>query len=396
MIKKIIYIFSIPLLFACSEAEEQVPTYTVSKGNLSIVVPAKGELEAASSQAISVPGRQTMTIAWLEQEFKKVKEGELIAVFDGEKISLNSRKEELAMMLIERDIQQKHSEKLKQEFEVSSEKQLVGKEFDFAQNFNIDDLRIYSQLEIIDSMQNTEFLGAKDTFLDWKKQSVTKQSQSAVDVLDIRLKGHQAKLKNHQDALVKLEVRAPYDGLLVYEKNWRGEKPSVGSSIFPGNPIAKLPNLNKMQAKVFVLDKEAIGLEKGQKVKLSLDAYPDETINGMVKDVAAFSRTISRANPTKYFELTIELEQESHPDYLPGRKLSAKVIVDEKPNTIVVPLQVIDNENGRNFVYLKSGDRFIRQPVDTGAKNLYFVEILEGLKAGDVIALSDPKEQLNG
>jgi multidrug efflux pump subunit AcrA (membrane-fusion protein) len=396
VIKKIIFICSIPLLFACSEPEEQIPTYTVSEGNLSIVVPAKGELEAASSQVISVPGRQTMTIAWLEQEFKRVKEGELIAVFDGEQISLNSRKEELAMMLIERDIQQKHSEKSKQEFEVLSEKQLVGKEFDFAQSFNIDDLRIYSQLEIIDSMQNTEFLGAKDTFLDWKKQSVTKQNQSAVDVLDIRLKGHQAKLKNHQDALVKLEVRAPYDGLLVYEKNWRGEKPSVGSSIFPGNPIAKLPNLNKMQAKVFVLDKEAIGLEKGQNVKLSLDAYPDQTIKGVVKDVAAFSRTISRANPTKYFELTVELEQESHPDYLPGRKLSAKVIVDEKPNTLVVPLQVIDNEDGRNFVYLKSGDRFIRQPVDTGAKNLYFVEIIEGLKAGDVIALSDPKEQLNG
>ena len=380
----------------CDEYDDQTPNYRIEKQALTIIVPATGELEAAESQSIASPGQQSMIVAWLAEEFRKVKKGELIAVFDGEQISLERRKEELAMMLIEKDIRQRLGEKEQRESEVSSEKTLVSQEFDFAKSFNIDDLRIYSKLEIIDSMQNTEFLEAKDTFLSWKKQSVSEQSQSSVDVLDIRKEGHAKKLKQHEDALYQLEVRAPYDGLLVYQQNWRGEKPSVGQSVFPGDTIARIPNLTKMQAKLFVLDKEAIGLAIGQTVTLALDAFPAQSFTGKVKQVAAFSRTIQRGDPTKYFELIVELDNSDNPNFIPGRKLTAKINVDEQAETLSVPLQAIDNEDGNNFVYLKSGTQYNKQIVQTGKKNLHFVEITSGLSDGDVIALSVPEEQNNG
>ena len=34
-------------------------------------------------------------------------------------------------------------------------------------------------------------------------------------------------------------MKAPYSGLLVYVKDRRGEKPSVGNTVFPGSPIAE-------------------------------------------------------------------------------------------------------------------------------------------------------------
>ncbi len=396
MVKNILPLLITGLLFGCSETSQQLPSYEVQAKSLVIEIPAAGELEAAESEDINSPGQQPMTIAWLAEEFKEVKKGELIAVFDGEQLSLDQRKEQLAMMLIEQDIQQKYGEKDKQEFEVASEKNLVSQEFDFAKSFNIDDLRIYSQLEIIDSMQNTEFLEAKDSFLDWKKQSVSEQSQSAVDVLSIRKKGHEAKHSLHKEALAKLEIRAPYDGLLVYRKNWRGEKPSIGQTIFPGGTIASLPNLTKLQAKVFVLDKEAIGIEQGQKVSFTLDAFPDREFIGAVEHVDAFSRTIKRSDPTKYYEVIVSLDQAANSMLVPGRKLTATIHVDEKLDTLLVPLQAIDNDDGNNFVYLKSGLSFEKQIVKIGKKSLHFVEITEGLKTGDVIALSEPKEQKHG
>lgn len=380
-------------LIACEQQKTTVPVYTVSSQTLNIQVPAYGELESFESQVIASPGQQAMVIDWLAEEYKEVKEGELIAVFDGERISLQRRKEELAMMLIEKDIKQQYGEKQKQEFEVSSEKQLVSQEFDFAKSFNVDDLRIYSQLEIIDSMQNTEFLEAKDSFLNWKQTSVSQQSDSAVEVLDIRRKGHEQKFKQHQEALIKLEVRAPYSGLLVYHQNWRGEKPSIGQSVFPGDTIARLPNLDKMQAKLFVLDKEAIGLEVGQEVEMSLDAFPDQVFLGLVKSVASFSRTIQRGDPAKYFELVVELSESDKSLYVPGRKLKATIKVDEKADRLLIPLQTIDNQNGQSFVYVKRGREFVKQNVTLGNKNLYFVEVTQGLTHGDEIALSQPRMQ---
>ena len=393
MVRAGILLLSLIALAACDEQKQTIPVYTVSSQTLNIQVPAYGELESYESQVIASPGQQVMVIDWLAEEYKEVKEGELIAVFDGEQISLQRRKEELAMMLIEKDIKQKYGEKQKQEFEVSSEKQLVSQEFDFAKSFNVDDLRIYSQLEIIDSMQNTEFLEAKDSFLNWKQTSVTQQSDSAVEVLDIRRKGHEQRFNQHQEALVKLEVRAPYAGLLVYQQNWRGEKPSIGQSVFPGDTIARLPNLDKMQAKLFVLDKEAIGLEVGQEVEMSLDAVPDKTFTGSVKSVASFSRTIQRGDPAKYFELVVELAQTNNSLYVPGRKLKATIKVGEKADRLLIPLQTIDNQDGQSFVYVKKRGEFVRQNVTLGNKNLYFVEVTQGLTQGDEIALSQPRMQ---
>jgi multidrug efflux pump subunit AcrA (membrane-fusion protein) len=384
------------LIAGCAEQEATTPTYKVKNSDLLIEVPAKGELKAADAKVISNPSRQPMTLAWLEEEFVQVKEGQVIARFDSEQISIQKRKEQLEMMLIEKDIKSKYAQKSQQETEVVAEKGLVSEEFQFAQSYSIDDLRIYSQLEIIESMENTEFLNAKDDFLDWKKGSITKQNQSAVDVLAIRKEGHDTKVKRHEAALAKLEVKAPFDGLLVYARNWRGEKPVLGQSIFPGNAIARIPNLSKMQAKLNVLERQAIGLEVGQQVTLTLDAFPEQEFQGEVVEVAPFARTIERGNPVKYYDVVVALTQAGDDVFRPGRKLSATIHVNEYASRFKIPLQAIYNENEQNFVYIKHNNEFKKQPVQTGLKNLYFVEITEGLQEGDEIALSLPEEKSNG
>ena len=384
------------ILTGCAEPELQETLFVVEQKTFSIEIPANGELEAAQAEIISSPGRKPMTIAWLAQEFIEVKKGDVVATFDSEQLMLDSRKEELAMMLLESDLQQTVSRQYQQESEVKSEKNLVSQEFEFASNYNIDDVRLYSKLQIIDQMQNTDFLGAKDEFLDWKKLSVNSQSKGAIEVIDIKKQGHLVKYQQHQESLVKLEVRAPYDGLLVYEKNWRGEKATVGQTVFPGHTIAEIPNLSKMQAKVFVLDNEAIGLAKGQTASLRLDAFPTETFKGVVSEVSGFSRTIERGNPTKYFEVIINVDATGERKFIPGSKLSVSILVDKLEAKLTVPLQAIISDNGVNYVYVKTTTGYKKQQVTTGVKNLYFVEIVDGLSIGDAVALSTIEENVNG
>ncbi|WP_416305955.1 efflux RND transporter periplasmic adaptor subunit [Neptunicella sp. SCSIO 80796] len=378
------------LLTGCSEPPQiTVPTYEVEQREFEIVIPAFGELEAAEATNIASPGRRPMTIAWLAEENQRVKKGQVVARFDPEQLALDSRKEELAMMLLDKDMRQKNAERNKQENELNSEEVLIGKEFDFVDTFAIDDLRLYSKLEIIDTLSNKEYLGVKDEFIDWKQESIEEQNQSALDVLSIRKRGHAAKYQQHEDALSRLEVVAPYDGLLVYEKNWRGDKASVGQTVFPGSTIAKIPNLERMQAKIYVLDKDAIGLEQGQPVTLTMEAYPDQLLHGELASVSGFSRTIKRGNPTKYFELVVDLPEKN--DLMqPGQKVIAHIQVKPPEPKVIIPLQAIFNQQNDNFVYLQQGTDFVRQNVTTDRKNLYFVEIVDGLNVGDAIALSEP------
>jgi multidrug efflux pump subunit AcrA (membrane-fusion protein) len=390
MKKRILLSVCLVFLVACSESPQStVPLYQVEQKGFTVLIPAIGELEAAQAERINTPGRSPMTIDWLAEENSWVTKGQVVARFDAEQLQLDSREEELEMMLLDMDMRQQNAKENQQQNELNSEKTLVGKEFTFVDTFAIDDLRLYSKIEIIDTLSNRDYLGAKEEFIEWKESSIGERNQSALAVLDIRKGGHQAKFQQHQSALAQLEVLAPYDGMLVYEKNWRGDKASIGQTVFPGSTIAKIPNLEKMQAKLYVLDKNAIDLKVGQKVNLTLDAYPDENLKGEVLTVSGFSRTVKRGNPTKYFELLVSIDKQSSA-LQPGAKVSATVSVTDTQSKIIIPLQAIFNEKSENYVYIKSGRNFSRRPVKTADKNLYFVEIIEGLTAGDTIALSVP------
>ncbi len=386
--------FNICLLFClgltgCGDTmDTQIPTYTVTEQEFVIAIDAFGEVEPASAERITTPGRRPMVLSWLVDENTQVKAGDVIARFDSERIMRQKLEEEFAMRKIQQDILAGIAEQTQEKSEIVVEQTFVDAEFQFVEQFAIDDLRLYSKLEIIDTMANRDFLEAKDGFLDWKASSVDEQHASEQSVLDIRKSGHAKKLKQHQMALNQLEVRAPSDGLILYMKDRRGEKPAVGNTVFPGSPIAQIPDLSNLQASLYVLANEAIELDKGNQIEFRLDAFPEKTFTGQILEVAKFPSEIQRGDPTKYFALSANIDQQDALELQPGRKLTAKITVETGRTTLTVPLQSVIYENEQSYVYVQDGNDFTRQDVTTGRKNLHFIEIIEGIEPGTKIALS--------
>lgn len=381
-------VFVLFLMGCGDDKPSTIPTYEVNTQRFSIEINANGEIEAAESQKIIAPGRRPMMLAWLADENTHVNAGDVIARFDAERITRDKNEEEFAVRKLQQDIINSQASQTQEKQDIKSEQNFIEEEFAFVDRFAIDDLRIYSQLDIIDTLQNRDFLEAKDSFLAWKETSVLEQHDSAMSVLDIKKQGHQSKLQQYLSALKQLEVTAPYSGLLVYVKDRRGEKPSVGNTVFPGSPIAEIPNLENLQARLYVLADDAIDLANGQPVDIQLDAFPNKTFSGELSSVAAFPREIKRGNPIKYYELTASINDQDTTILKPGRKLSATIRVTQPMDTIAVPLQSIIYEQEQSFVYLQTGNEFSKQPVTTGRKNLYFIEITSGLTLNDAIALS--------
>jgi HlyD family secretion protein len=387
-------LLAVMFLSGCGSQEpNSIPLYEVIQTPFSIEVEGFGEIEAAQSQKIMTPGRRAMTIAWLKDENTYVEKGEVIARFDAQQILKDSRDEELRLMLLAQDIVKSNAQQNQAKQDIDSDQSFVKYEFDFTDRFAIDDLRVYSQLEIIDTLANRDFLEAKDDFLAWKETSIVEQHSNENAVLDIRKTGVETMFNRHQQALSSLEVVSPFSGLLVYEKDRRGEKPAIGQSVFPGRPIAQIPNLDNMQASLFVQANDAIDLAKGLAVDIRLNAFPNNVFSGEISDVSGFPRSIERGNPVTYFEIVVTLLEQDKSMMQPGRKLTAKIYVKAPTDQLVVPLQALHFEDGSTYVYLQEGNEFSKQAVVSGRKNLYLVEITEGLSNGDVIALSLPQIQ---
>ena len=378
------------LLAGCENEQNKVPSYQVESKAFSIEVDAFGEIEAADAQRIVSPGTQPMTLSWLMEENTYVEAGQVIAKFDAQSILRDSRNEEFEMLKLQEELTKNQAIQYQQQKEIQADQNFVKQEFDFVDRFAIDDLRIYSQLEIIDTLQNRDFLEAKDDFYDWKESSINEQHSSEIAVLDIRKRGHQAKYQRFKQALSQLEVVAPYAGLLIYEKDRRGEKPSVGQTIFPGRPIASIPNLDNLRARMFVQANEAIDLAIGQSIVLTMQAFPERSFEGELTNVAGFPRSIERNNPVTYYEIEASIKEQDKTIMQPGRKVDAKILVKPTSQMLTVPLQALFHEDGMSYVYVQSSQGFVRQNVTTGRKNLFSVVVTDGLNDGDVIALSQP------
>jgi multidrug efflux pump subunit AcrA (membrane-fusion protein) len=388
--KKLI-ILSVCLLTACTEAPLSPLLYQIKTQSFSIEIPAEGELFAAKATIISAPVSRNgvQNLSWLAPEFSIVKAGDIIARFDGEAMQVKSRNKENEMAITQQEIIEKTGLLNKELDAINRDIDMVGQEKLFADNFSIDDVRIRSKLEIIDSLQNTAYLASKQEYLYWKNDSFSDSSAGDMGLLEMKLKQKQDKLTQLAASLNQLEIKAPHDGLLAYKANWRGEKPRAGQSIWPGQKIASLPNVKEMKAKLFVIESEAIALTEGKEVSLYLFAHVDKPFVGKVTSVAPFPQSIKRGDPQKYFEVEVTLAQQNIELFVPGRKLQATILIEKAQDKLVVPLQSIFTKENSSYVYLFEDNKFTMTQVVLGKANLSHVEIVSGVKVGQQISLTD-------
>jgi multidrug efflux pump subunit AcrA (membrane-fusion protein) len=379
------------VIASCSEQESTPLLYEVTKQDFTVNVPAKGELFAAKATVISAPiSRQgQQNISWLAPEFSHVKEGDVIARFDGEAMEIQSKDRLNELSITKQDIIEKTGMLNRELDSINQDIGMVGQEKNFAEKFSIDDVRIRSKLEILDSLQNTQYLGSKEEYLYWKNDSFSASSSGDMGLLEMKRAQSKSKLKQLSDGLSKLEVKAPHDGLLAYKANWRGEKPRAGQSLWPGQKIAELPDISNMKVKLFVLESEAINLATDKSVTFSLYAYADRKFKGKVERVAPFPTSIKRGDPQKYFEIIVLIDEQNTKLFVPGRKLQANIEIIAKSKKIIVPLQSVFVEAKQSFVYLYENGDYKSVPVTLGQASLSHVEILSGLKEGQKIALTN-------
>jgi hypothetical protein len=83
---------------------------------------------------------------------------------------------------------------------------------------------------------------------------------------------------------------------------------------------------------------------------------------------------------------------ESNKNLLPGLTVSCRIIVDEIPDVVYIPLEALHVQADKSYVYKKVAGGYDKVEVLTGRTNTDYVIIEEGLDKDDRVALVDPTE----
>jgi HlyD family secretion protein len=199
-----------------------------------------------------------------------------------------------------------------------------------------------------------------------------------------------ATLKDANSSMNSLFVVSPANGIAIKELNWSTQqKWAVGDQPYSGSKLIELPDLSNMRAEVKINEVDISKVMNGQRVEIRPDAYSDSAFTGKVEAIANLAQNLDNKTKIKIFPVQIGIEGQSK-TLLPGLTVSCKIIVNEIPDVLFIPLEALFNEQGIDYVYVKSGSGFKRRNIKTGPINADYAIVAEGLDENDLIALSNP------
>jgi RND family efflux transporter MFP subunit len=206
-----------------------------------------------------------------------------------------------------------------------------------------------------------------------------------VDTLDVELK--QAQVTSAQtaldEALARLKnttVVAPFDGVVS------AVNVEAGDTVNAGTVIIKIVDPSDIEVSAIVDEIDVAQVQVGQKATVTLDAYSDLELSGVVSSISSFAN--SQSGVVSY-PVTIKLTIPSGVQLREGMSATATITVQEVDNVLLVPTKAISGKNSANptVVVMVNGTSEVRS-VKLGASNGTSTEVVSGLNAGDMVVVT--------
>ncbi|HUJ14835.1 MAG TPA: HlyD family efflux transporter periplasmic adaptor subunit [Thermoanaerobaculia bacterium] len=379
-------------LILCACHRDAIPTYTAEPAQFARRVTADGVLKAVKATPLSAPMniQQTLRIASIADDGAFVKKDQVVVTFDPtdfQKDLLGGNEDrETAENKISKTVTLADATRTN----LKRDARQADAELIAAKHFKYDDAEIFSRYQRIESQIDQTLAGDKKEHAENVLGVRDKLSRADRDLLTIEEKKAGLKIRNAEQGLHSLEMRAPYDGILVLQRDWRGDVPRVGNSVWPGETLGEIPDLRAMKAEVFVLEADAAGLAVGEKAIVRLESNPLVAYSGKVSQVDKLARPRFRGVPVQYFGLTVTLDETDPAVMKPGARVRATLDVEDRANVFSIPRQALFEKEGKKLVYRKHGSGFEAVPVDIATSTPGRVVVTKGLVKGDELALRDP------
>ena len=202
-------------------------------------------------------------------------------------------------------------------------------------------------------------------------------SQSDYDLTRAKLAVDEARLESARTMLGKMELRAPFAGHIGLRNV------SVGEFVNVGQDLVTLVQLDPIEADFSVPETLLSRVSRGQKLSLQVDAFPGQSFEGQVLAIAPVVDTNSRS-------LRLRAQIANHDSRLmPGQFARLQLASSgDGADALLIPEQALMQDGDSRYVYTVVNGKAKKTVVKTGRRVPGQIEIIEGVKAGDVVIIA--------
>jgi HlyD family secretion protein len=160
---------------------------------------------------------------------------------------------------------------------------------------------------------------------------------------------------------------------------------NVGEFVPIGKPIVHLVDPDSLYIKAVVDEADALKVRVGQQALVVMDVFQGKKLEGHVAEISPVISSARQESRTS--EVKIRLEDRSIV-LKPGLSADIEIIVEEVPNVLRLPTHVILERERGKYVHVVSDGRAQERPIQIGASNWDFTQIVSGLQEGERVIIS--------
>jgi multidrug efflux pump subunit AcrA (membrane-fusion protein) len=378
--------------------DDPIPVTKLSRQPFLLTVPSTGEVVGLETTPVPTPNTPSgsLKLSWLIPEGTFVREGEAVIRFDSTDAKLTLEKQQNSLEANQQNTKIKTLKQATDEKTLGFDRTSAELEYNYDMTVMPDDETIFSKWDIITAQADANYDKARIEFLGSKTKTQQRIARSDQQILAIERNRAQSEISIIQTTLNSLELRVTKPGLVLYRRD-RRQDPKIGDDCQPGQVLVELVNLEVLQARIYVLERDGGNLSKDQPVVIKLDAIPEKEYHGTLRNVSTVAGALERNSPLRYFTCDVSISDAGKDlkRIRPGMNLRGEIVLEKYDSCFVVPSSAVNyREKERDsLVYVKKGEKFVAQPVKTGLSSHGEAVILSGVDDGVLIALRNPFEQ---
>ncbi len=255
---------------------------------------------------------------------------------------------------------------------------------------------------------------------DFDKATATYESAKAnQDAAYYNVRSASATVTEAKDNLSRATIYAPDDGTISVLNVELGER-VLGTKQMAGTELMRVANLRNMEVEVDVNENDIVKVKIGDTAKVEVDAYLKKEFKGIVTSISNSASTAVTADQVTNFKVKVRILKESYQDLMegkpvtfspfrPGMTATVDIMTRRKVDVLAVPISAvvvrsdtlgikkIEPKEGETqpiasqsdklleCVFIKDGDKAKIRVVKTGIQDNTNIEVLSGLKKGDVV-----------
>jgi HlyD family secretion protein len=239
-----------------------------------------------------------------------------------------------------------------------------------------------ARLNLIRAQSELAKVRETSTYEEVRQEALLVKAETALEAA-------RADLSKAREEWEKAKVFSPSAGFLVYNELPFGSeyrKLQIGDSVWNGQAIMTIPNTSQMAVETFIREFDVHKVQPGQKVQVSLEAFPGLTLAGHVDFIGNLATKGGTDRGGKQFSLRVLLEN-AHPHLRPGMTAEVEIGVETIADALLLPIEAVFRRRGDHYCAVVEQGRVREQQVQVGKSNSDYVTILAGLQEGQLVSL---------